>query len=72
MTFTLPFLEKGMAAHSNVLVWRIPWIEDPGRLQSMGLQRVEHNRSYLAHTLVMPKASKNMQQIPYLQFHTAA
>ena len=33
-------LEKGMAMHSNILAWRIPWIEEPGRLQSMGLQRV--------------------------------
>ena len=29
-------LEKGMAAHSNILAWRIPWTEEPGRLQSMG------------------------------------
>ena len=33
-------LEKGMATHSTVLDWRIPWTEDPGRLQSMGSQRV--------------------------------
>ena len=33
-------LEKGMAAHSNVLAQRIPWTEEPGGLQSMGLQRV--------------------------------
>ena len=36
-------LEKEMAAHSSILVWRIPWTEEPGRLQSMGLQRVRHN-----------------------------
>ena len=36
-------LEKGMATHSSVLSWEIPWTEEPGRLQSMGLQRVEHN-----------------------------
>ena len=36
-------LEKGMATHSSVLVWRIPWTEEPGRLQSMGSQRVRHN-----------------------------
>ena len=29
-------LEKGMATHSSILAWRIPWIEEPGRLQSMG------------------------------------
>ena len=36
-------LEKGMATHSSNLVWRIPWTEEPGGLQSMGLQRVGHN-----------------------------
>ena len=36
-------LEKGMATHSRVLAWRIPWTEEPGRLQPMGLQRVGHN-----------------------------
>ena len=32
-----------MATHSSVLAWRIPWIEDPGRLQSMGSQRTGHS-----------------------------
>ena len=32
-----------MATHSSIPAWRIPWIEEPGRLQSMGLQRVGHN-----------------------------
>ena len=36
-------LEKGMAIHSNILAWRIPWIEEPGGLQSMWLQRVRHS-----------------------------
>jgi len=36
-------LEKGMATHSNILSWRIPWTEEPGWLQPMGSQRVEHN-----------------------------
>ena len=36
-------LEDGMATHSSILAWRIPWTEEPGRLQSTGLQRVEHN-----------------------------
>ena len=36
-------LEKGMATHSGILTWRIPWTEEHGRLQSMGLQRVRHN-----------------------------
>ena len=36
-------LEKGMATHSSIPAWRIPWTEEPGRLQSMGLQRVRHD-----------------------------
>ena len=36
-------LEEGMAAHSNILAWRIPWTEEPGKLQSMGSQSVEHD-----------------------------
>ena len=36
-------LEKEMATHSSTLAWRIPWREDPGGLQSMGLQRVGHD-----------------------------
>ena len=36
-------LEKGMATYSNVLTWRISWTEEPGRLQSMGCQRIGHD-----------------------------
>ena len=36
-------LEKGMPIHSSILAWRIPWTEEPGRLQSMGLKRVPHD-----------------------------
>ena len=36
-------LEKEMATHSSTLAWRIPWREEPGRLQSMGSQRVRHD-----------------------------
>ena len=36
-------LEKGMATHSSILAWRIPWTEEPGMLQSIGLQRVGHD-----------------------------
>ena len=35
-------LEEGMATHSGILAWRIPWTEEPGGLQSMGSQRVGH------------------------------
>ena len=36
-------VEKKMATHSSILAWRIPWTEEPGRLQSMGSQRVGHD-----------------------------
>ena len=36
-------LEKGMATHCSILAWRIPWTEEPGGLQSMGLQRARHS-----------------------------
>ena len=38
-------LEKGMVSHCSILTWRIPWMEEPGRLQSMGLQRVGYDRA---------------------------
>ena len=41
-------LEEEMGTYSSILAWRIPWIEEPGRLQSMGSQRVGHN--WLANT----------------------
>ena len=36
-------LEKEMATHSSILAWRVPWTEEPGRLQSTGSQRVGHD-----------------------------
>ena len=36
-------LEKAMATHPSTLAWKIPWMEEPGRVQSMGSQRVRHN-----------------------------
>ena len=36
-------LENGMATHSSILAWRIPWTEEPGRLQSVGSHTVRHN-----------------------------
>ena len=38
-------LEKEMAIHSSTLAWKIPWTEEPNRLQSMGSQRVGHDRA---------------------------
>ena len=36
-------LENGMATHSSILAWKIPWTEEPGRLQSTALQRIGHD-----------------------------
>ena len=56
-------LEKGMAIHSSILAWRIPWTEDPGRLQSMGLQRVRHDWERMEWN--GPKKNcKNPKQLP--------
>ena len=38
-------LEKEMAIHSSTIAWKIPWTEEPGRLQSMGSQRVGHDQA---------------------------
>ena len=38
-------LEEGMATHSSILAWRIPWTEEPGRLQSIGSQRVVQSQT---------------------------
>ena len=45
-------LEEGMATHSSILAWRIPWTEVPGGLQSMGAHRVGHSRLTLESGLV--------------------
>ena len=45
-------LEKGTATHSSILAWRIPWTEEPGRLQSMGSQRVRHDWRTFTFTYV--------------------
>ena len=55
-------MKKGMATHSRILAWRIPWIEEPGRLQSMVLQRVCTERLSL---------SKNTQYINWLLPHNS-
>ena len=44
-------LEEGVATHSSILAWRMPWTEEPGGLQSIGLQKVGHNCSDLARTV---------------------
>ena len=58
-------LEKVMAPHSSTLAWRIPWMEEPGRLQSMGLQRVGHDWA----TSLSLYCVLSIQYIPYSVFH---
>ena len=55
-------LQKEMATHSSILAWRIPWTEEPGRLQSMGLQRIGHN--------LVTKQQQQKQPFTYTQTHT--
>ena len=43
-------LEKGMTTHSNILAWKIPWTQEPGRLWSMGSQRVSDMTEATEHT----------------------
>ena len=44
-------LEKAMAPHSSTLAWKIPWMEEPGKLQSMGSLRVRHDFTFHFHAL---------------------
>ena len=50
-------LEKGMATHSSILAWRIPWTEEPGGLQSLGLQRVRHDWMTNTHSFLLRSLS---------------
>ena len=50
-------LEEGMATHSSILVWRSPWAEEPGGLQSMGSQRVGHDRAHTHACIVYTQYS---------------
>ena len=47
-------LGKGMATHSRILAWRIPWTEEPGGLQFMGSLRIEHMTEQLTHRHTQP------------------
>ena len=46
-------LEEGLATHSSILAWRFSWTEEPDRLQFIGLHRVRHDCSNLAHLQVL-------------------
>ena len=49
-------LEKGMTTRFGILAWRIPWTEEPGELQCVGSQRVEHNPATCTFTFCDPQA----------------
>ena len=53
---SIPWRREWMATHSNILAWRTPWIEEPGGLQSIGLQRVGH--SLVTNTFTFHSFSK--------------
>ena len=55
-------LEEGMATHSSILAWRTPWTEEPGGLQSLGLQRVGHDWSNTAQHSTAKKMRRSRQQ----------
>ena len=61
-------LEKKMAAHSSVLSWEIPWTEEPGELQSIGLQRVRHNlvTEHACHTTTTTTNCKAVKITKYV------
>ena len=61
-------LEKEMATHSCILAWEVPWTGEPGRLQSMGLQRVRHDLAteYAEHSPSIAAAAKSLQSCPTL------
>ena len=53
-------LEEGIATHSSILAWRIPWTEEPGGLQSMGLQRVGYGFSFSICVSSHPELTSNL------------
>ena len=63
-------LEKGMATHSHILAWRIPWIEEPGKLQSTGSHSVKHdwvtNRAVTSWMITSELLNPSMPQLPCL------
>ena len=63
-------LEEGMATHSSIPAWRIPWTEEPGRLQSLGLQRVEHDWSDFAPLLLHIFTSRYIEKTETFIWYT--
>ena len=63
-------LEEGMAAHSGILAWRIPWTEEPGRLQSIGSQRVRHDLATKERERLVHKVEKEVGRLNWLDHGT--
>ena len=61
-------LEKGMTTHSSILAWRIPWIEEPGRHQSLGLKRIGHEWSHWPCTHVLIDKIRHKQNVGPIVF----
>ena len=56
-----------MATHCSILAWRIPWTEEPGRLQSMGWQRVGHDRATNTFTSGASLVAQVVKNLPAMQ-----
>ena len=61
-------LEKEMATHSSILAWKIPWMEEPGRLQSMGSQKSRTRLSDLTFTFIIKQIRHFYLKIKYWWF----
>ena len=59
--------EKGMGTHSSILVWRIPWTEEPGGLQFMGLQRIWYD--WMTNTFTFANINRNHCIISYTEMN---
>ena len=59
--------EKAMATHSSTLAWKIPWTEEPGRLQSMGSLRVGHEKAMAPHSSTLAWKIPWMEELGGLQ-----
>ena len=56
-------LEKGMSTHSSILAWRIPWMEEPGGLQSMGLQRSDMTETTTEHAITFVQRGDSLSLV---------
>ena len=62
-------LEKGMATHSSLLAWRIPWTDEPGGLQSIGSQRVGHDLTQMYPQLGQNSNCQGFLHLPHAVYN---